>query len=165
MQNYTKSQTRLAFVQYIFQNEFLNADSSESIEDFQRHFYDTNIAIIDEEKEFKLKFNKNFLNKLFSSLKNNIDKKNIIDDLNAFIDINRKFEKWDNILKSIIFAIIAELLITEKNKFKIVFNDYLNISKSLVSQKETKLINAIIQKYIDKNEIIKNNFKLIFFSN
>ena len=155
MQNYTKSQTRLAFVQYIFQNEFLNKDSLESIDDFQKHFYDTNIAIIDERKEFKLKFNKNFLNKLFSSFKNNIDKKNITDDLNGFIDINRKFEKWDNVLKSIIFAIIAELLITEKNKFKIVFNDYLNISKSLVSQKETKLINAIIQKYIDKNEIIK----------
>ena len=155
MQNYTKSQTRLAFVQYIFQNEFLNVDSSEGIEDFQKHFYDTNISVIDEKKEFKLKFNKNFLNKLFSSLENNIDKKNIIDDLNGFIDINRRFEKWDNILKSIIFAIIAELLITEKNKFKIVFNDYLNISKSLVSQKETKLINAIIQKYIDKNEIIK----------
>ena len=101
------------------------------------------------------KFNKNFLNKLFSSLKNNIDKKNIIDDLNDFININRKFEKWDNILKSLIFAIITELKITDKNKFKIVFNDYLNISKSLVSQKETKLINAIIQKYIDKNEIDK----------
>ena len=155
MQNYIKSQTRLAFVQYIFQNEFLNAYSSESIEDFQSHFYDINIAIIDEKKEFKLKFNKNFLNRLFSSLKNNIDKKNIIQDLNSFIDINRKFEKWDNILKSIIFAIIAELLITEKNKFKIVFNDYLNISKSLVSQKETKLINAIIHKYVDKNEIYK----------
>ena len=155
MQNYIKSQTRLAFVQYIFQNEFLNTDSLESIDDFQKHFYDTNIAIIDEKKEIKLKFNKNFLNRLFSSLKDNIDKKNIIEDLNGFIDINRRFEKWDNILKSIIFAIIAELLITEKNKFKIVFNDYLNISKSLVSQKETKLINAIIQKYIDKNEINK----------
>ena len=155
MQNYTKSQTRLAFVQYIFQNEFLKTDSLESIDDFQKHFYDTNIAVIDEKKEIKLKFNKNFLNRLFSSLKDNIDKKNIIEDLNGFIDINRRFEKWDNILKSIIFAIIAELLITEKNKFKIVFNDYLNISKSLVSQKETKLINAIIQKYIDKNEIIK----------
>ena len=155
MQNYTKSQTRLAFVQYIFQNEFLNADSSEGIEDFQKHFYDTNIALIDEKKEIKLKFNKNFLNRLFSSFKNNIDKKNITEDLNSFIDINRRFEKWDNILKSIIFAIIAELLITEKNKFKIVFNDYLNISKSLVSQKETNLINAVIQKYIDKNEIIK----------
>ena len=155
MQNYIKSQTRLAFVQYIFQNEFLNTDSSEGINDFQKHFYDTNIAIIDEKKEFKLKFNKNFLNKLYYSFQNNIDKNIIIEDLNSFIDINRKFEKWDNILKSIIFAIIAELLITEKNKLKIVFNDYLNISKSLVSQKETKLINAIIQKYIDKNEIIK----------
>ena len=155
MQNYIKSQTRLAFVQYIFQNEFLNVDSSESIEDFQKHFYDTNIAIIDEKKEFKLKFNKNFLNRLFSSFQNNIDKKIIIEDLNRFIDINRKFEKWDNILKSIIFAIIAELLITEKHKVKIVFNDYLNISKSLVSQKETKLINAIIHKYVDKNEIYK----------
>ena len=155
MQNYIKSQTRLAFVQYIFQNEFLNVDSSESIEDFQKHFYDTNIAIIDEKIEFKLKFNKNFLNRLFSSFQNNIDKTIIIQDLNRFIDINRKFEKWDNILKSIIFAIISELLITEKNKFKIVFNDYLNISKSLVTQKETKLINAIIQKYIDKNEINK----------
>ena len=155
MQNYTKSQTRLAFVQYIFQNEFLNVDSSESIEDFQKHFYDTNIAIIDDKKEFKLKFNKNFLNKLFSSLKNNIDKKNITENLNDYIDINRRFEKWDNILKSLIFAIITELKITDKNKFKIVLNDYLNISKSLVSEKETKLINAIIQKYIDKNEIDK----------
>ena len=155
MQNYTKSQTRLAFVQYIFLNEFLNTDSLESIDDFQKYFYKTNIAVIDETKEFKLKFNKNFLNKLFSSFQNNIDKKIIIENLNSFIDINRKFEKWDNILKSIIFAIIAEFLITEKNKLKIVFNDYLNISKSLVSQKETKLINAIIQKYIDKNEINK----------
>ena len=155
MQNYTKSQTRLAFVQYIFQNEFLNTDSSESIEDFQKHFYDTNIAVIDEKKKFRLKFNKNFLNKLFLSLKKNFDKNNIIDDLNNFIDINRKFEKWDSILKSIMFAIITELKITDKNKFKIVLNDYLNISKSLVSQKETKLINAIIQKYIDKDEINK----------
>ena len=156
MQNYTKSQTRLAFVQYIFQNEFLNTDSLESIEDFQKHFYNTNIAIIDEgKKEFNLKFNKNFLNRLFLSFKNNIDKKNIIEDLNGFISINRRFEKWDIILKSIIFAIIAELLVTEKNKFKIVFNDYLNISKSLVSQKEVKLVNAIIQKYIDKHDIQK----------
>ena len=53
MQNYIKSQTRLAFVQYIFQNEFISTDSFESIEDFQKHFYDTNIAIIDEKKEFK----------------------------------------------------------------------------------------------------------------
>ena len=118
MQNYIKSQTRLAFVQYIFQNEFFDADFLEGIEDFQKHFYDTNIAIIDEKKEFKLKFNKNFLNKLFSSLKNNIDKKNIIDDLNGFININRKFEKWDNILKSIIFFLSILFLRLENSLFK-----------------------------------------------
>ncbi len=41
MQNYIKSQTRLAFVQYIFQNEFISTDSLESIEDFQKHFSET----------------------------------------------------------------------------------------------------------------------------
>ena len=75
MQNYIKSQTRLAFVQYIFQNEFLNVDYSESIEDFQKHFYDTNIAIIDEKKETKLKFNKNFLIDFFLVLKTILIKK------------------------------------------------------------------------------------------
>ena len=152
MQNFIRSQTRLAFVQYIFQSEFSNSDTNPDIQDFQEHFYNSNIAIIDEKKEFKLKFNKNFLNKLFLNYKKNINKKKLINDLNNIINLNRKFEKWDNILKAIIFAIISEILITEKKKFKIVFDDYLNISKSFVTIKETKLINAIIQKYIDLHE-------------
>ena len=155
MQNYIKSQTRLAFVQYIFQSEFLKSDITLSIDDFQRHFYNTNIATMEEKKEFKLKFNKNFLNKLFNNYKNNFDKNIVIKDLNNLIQIDRKFDKWDNTLKSLIFAIISELNITDNLKIKIVFNDYLNISKSLVSIKETKLINAVIQKYLDNNEIKK----------
>ena len=50
MQNYIKSQTRLAFVQYIFQCEFFNSENLDSIEDFQKYFYNTNIAVIDEKK-------------------------------------------------------------------------------------------------------------------
>jgi len=155
MQNFIKSQTRLAFIQYIFQSEFIESDSKDNIEDFQKHFYNSDIAIIDQKKEFKLKFNKNFLKKLFDNYKINIDKKNIIKDLDSFVNSDRKFEKWDKILKSLIFAIISELSITDKKKIKIVFNDYLNISKSLVTTKETKLINAIIQRYINKYEIEK----------
>ena len=155
MQNFIKSQTRLAFIQYIFQSEFLESDCDDNIEDFQKHFYNSDIAIIDQKKEFKLKFNKNFLKKLFDNYKSNIDKKNIIKDLDSFVNSDRKFEKWDKILKSLIFAIISELSITDKKKIKIVFNDYLNISKSLVTTKETKLINAIIQRYINKYEIKK----------
>ena len=54
MQNKIKSKTRLAFVQYIFQSEFLNIEKSESIEDFQHHFYNSNIAVMSEKTEFKL---------------------------------------------------------------------------------------------------------------
>ena len=68
MQNLVKSQTRLAFIQYIFQSEFFKLDQKESIEDFQKYFYDYNIAVIGAKKEYKLKFNKNFL----SSKLNNI---------------------------------------------------------------------------------------------
>ena len=152
MQNFIRSQTRLAFVQYIFQSEFSNSDINLDIQEFQDHFYNSNIAIIDEKKEFKLRFNKNFLNKLFLNYKKNINKKKLINDLNNIINLDRKFEKWDNILKAIIFAIISEILITDKKKIRIVFDDYLNISKSFVTIKETKLINAIIQKYIDIHE-------------
>ncbi len=155
MQNKIKSKTRLAFVQYIFQSEFLNTEKHESIEDFQHHFYNSNIAVINEKEEFILKFNKNFLKKLFDNYKNNIDKKSLIIDVNNFINIERKFEKWNRTLKALTFAILSELNITDKKKINIVFDDYLNISKSLVSSKETKLFNVVVQKYIDKYEIAK----------
>ena len=153
MQNYTKSQTRLAFIQYIFQNEFVNSEKIGTIEEFQNHFYDSNISLMNEKKEFKLKFNKNFLNKLYINYINNFDKITTINHLNKFIEINRKFENWNLALKALIFAFISELNITQNNKIKIVLDDYLNISKSLVSIKETKLLNAILQKYLDKDEI------------
>ena len=33
-----------------------------------------------------------------------------------------------------------------------MLNDYINISKTLVTSKETKLLNAIIQKFLDEKE-------------
>jgi|TARA_B100002051_G_C16516946_1_gene525718 Transcription termination factor len=148
MQNFTKSQTRLAFIQFIFQSEFLKSATPLSIEDFLNYFYNSNISSIDDKKEFRLKFNKNFLIKLSENYQKNLDKKTLIKNLNDKIEISRKFEKWDSLLQSLIFAIISELKITDHKKIKIVFNDYLNISKSLVSVKETNLINAIVQKYL-----------------
>ena len=133
---------------------FLNKDSIEKFEEFQTHFYNSNISPIDEKKELKLKFNKNFLNKLYSSLIN-IEKINIIKDINTFNEKDRKFENWNNVLKSLVFGFISEISITDKKKISIVFNDYLNISKSLLSPKETKFMNAILQKYLDKHEIQK----------
>ena len=151
MQNFIKSQTRLAFIQYIFQLEFIKSTDKDNIDDFQNYFYNSDIAIIGEKKEFKLKFNKNFLKKLCENYENNFEKKYIIEKLNKYIELDRKFEKWDNVLKSLIFAILSELQQTDEKKIKIIFNDYINIAKSLVTLRETKLMNAIIQKYIDEN--------------
>ncbi len=155
MQNYIKSQTRLAFIQYIFQSELLDFKSFETVKEFQKYFYNSNIAIIGQKKEFKLKFNKNFLNKLSESYIVNFSNDSIANSIDKYINSERKFNKWNNVLKSLILALISELQITEKNKFKIIFNDYINISKSLVTSKETKLLNAIIQKYLDDKSISK----------
>ena len=158
MQNYIKSQTRLAFVQYIFQSEYSSNNSLEDIDNFQNHFYDLNIAIIGEKKEFKLKFNKNFLKKLSEYYLNDFTKKKVITQLNDYINSDRKFEKWNTVLKSLSFAMISELQNSKDTNFKIIFNDYLNISKSLVSTKEKKLMNAIMQKYLnEKKNFIKIN--------
>tara|TARA_B100001287_G_scaffold275322_1_gene282641 strand:- start:2162 stop:2617 length:456 start_codon:yes stop_codon:yes gene_type:complete len=150
MHNFTKSQTRLAFIQFIFQFEFDYLQNENHIDNFQEHFYNQNISIIGEKKEFKLKFNKNFLKKLSENYLENFDKNFYTNSVNKNISSVRKFEKWNKVLKSLIFAILSELQMTEEKKIKIVINDYLNISKTLVSLKETKLINAIIQKILDE---------------
>ena len=116
MQNFIKSQTRLAFIQYIFQLEFIKSNDKDNIDDFQNYFYNSDIAIIGEKKEFKLKFNKNFLKKLCENYENNFEKKYIIEKLNKYIELDRKFEKWDNVLKSLIFAILSELQQTDEKK-------------------------------------------------
>ena len=155
MQNFIKSQTRLAFVQYIFQSLILDINTIESNRDFQENFYDTNIAVIGEKKKFNLKFNKNLFNKLSDFYINQFNQKKIIEQLNQNITSERKFNNWDRVVKSLIYAIIIELNITENNKIKIVINDYLNIAKSLVTPKETNLINAIIQNFIDEKKTTK----------
>ncbi len=150
MQNYIKSQTRLAFIQYIFQSEFMNFKSLDSIDDFQNYFYNLNISSIGQKKEFKLKFNKSYLKKLSLNYIKNFNNENIINKINKYFKLQRKFESWNGVLKSLIYAIVSELEIAEEKKIKIIFNDYINISKSLISSKETKLFNAIIQKYLDE---------------
>ena len=155
MQNFIKSQTRLAFVQYIFQSLILDINTIKSNRDFQENFYNTNIAVIGEKKKFNLKFNKNLFNKLSDFYINQFNQKKIIEQLNQNITSERKFNNWDRVVKSLIYAIIIELNITENNKIKIVINDYINIAKSLVTPKETNLINAIIQNFIDEKKTTK----------
>tara|TARA_B100000575_G_C22631004_1_gene390144 strand:- start:44 stop:505 length:462 start_codon:yes stop_codon:yes gene_type:complete len=153
MQNFIKSQTRLAFIQFIFQSEFLSLGDKKSIDEFHKYFYNSNISVIGNKKEFKIKFNKNYFKKLCENYLDHFEKKKTINMINKLINLDRKFERWNIVLKSLIFAIISEIQNSEDKNIKIIFNDYINISKSLINLKETKLMNAIVQRYLNEKKI------------
>ena len=74
--------------------------------------------------------------------------------LNNYIDFDRKFEKWDLINQAIIISILSELSFTVKEKIKIVLNDYLNVAKNFVPINEVKMINAVVDKYLNDKQIL-----------
>jgi len=154
MQNQLKTKTRLAFIQFIFSSLFSKSVSDEIINDFATYFNKLEVSSIEQKKDFLINFNKNFFRKLalsYNVFSQNNDVKLII---NPLINFNRKYEDWDKINQSIILSIFSELEITKKEKVKIVLNDYLNISKSLIPKKELGMINAITDKYINDKNII-----------
>ena len=94
----------------------------------------------------------------FSKLSDNFIKfyktEDISKNINNYIDFDRKFEKWDLINQAIIISILSELSFTLKEKTKIVLNDYLNVAKNFVPINEVKMINAVVDKYLNDKKIL-----------
>ena len=152
MQNYIKTETRLAFIQFIFSSLFSNSSVEENINDFENYFYKLSVPSIKKKKEILINFNKNYFKKLTKSYEKFIQYHNIEDIINSLIKFDRKYKNWDQINKSIILSIFSELEITKKEKVKILVNDYINISKTLIPINDLGIINAITDKYLsDKN--------------
>ena len=154
MQNKIKTETRLAFIQFIFSSLFSDTSLDENINEFENYFYKLSVSSIEQNKQTSINFNKNYFKKLTLSYNEFIKKNDFENTINNLINFDRKFENWDSINKSIILSILSELEITKKEKVKILLNDYLNISKSLIPKKELGMINAIADKYINDNSII-----------
>ena len=145
MDNKIKSKTRLAAIQLVSQ-QLVNKQQIEKIkEDFDKYYRNT---ILDESNE-KIKYNVNFLSKIITYYKL-LDSKKLENKINNLIDFKRKFQKWDTINRAIILVAISELYQVEKLKIKIILNDYIEISKFFVTNKETKLINSILDKLINE---------------
>ena len=147
MDNKMKSKTRLAAIQLVSQQLVNNQDIESIKDDFDNHYRNT---VIDNSLE-KIQYNVNFLSKLVDFFKTT-NLQNISEEINNLITFNRKFEKWDTINKAIILVAISELRNSEKEKIKIILNDYIEISKSFVTIKETKLINSILDKLINEKK-------------
>ena len=145
MDNKLKTKTRLAAIQLIAQHLINNQDIDLIKDDFDTNYRNT---VLDE-NSFKIQYNVNFLSKLVDFFQTtNIQ--DISEEINNLIKFNREFENWDTINKAIILVAISELRNSKKEKMKIILNDYIEISKSFVSLKETKLINSILDKMINE---------------
>ena len=143
MDNKLKSKTRLAAIQLVSQ-QLVNNENIELIkDDFDKHYRNTKI----DKSSDKIEYNINFLSKLVSYYKK-INSKKLSQEINKLISFKRKFEKWDTINKAIMLVAISELKYSNNFKVKIILNDYLEISKSFVNLKDTKMINALLDKFI-----------------
>ena len=149
MDNFLKSKTRLAFIQLIFENLSTKNDIFEIFTIFDVNYKSTSIENFNDKEQIKFEFSSNFLKKLISFYYDYTKSENYIDLINQFIDFDRSFKKWDLINQSIILAALSELNNVEKIKIKIVLNDYLNVGKAFVEDKDIGIINAILDKIIN----------------
>ena len=155
MNNKIKSKTRLAIIQYVFLVLSKKNDDLKKIkEEFDNYFYGKTFSNISDKNEFKINYNKNFFLKLSENFNKFYKSEDISKNLNVYIKFNRDFQKWDLINQAIIISVLSELSITAKEKIKIVLNDYLNVAKSFISLNEVKMINAIIDKYLNDRKIL-----------
>ena len=145
MDNIIKSKTRLAAIQLVFQQLINKQDIDFLKYDFDKHYLNTKI-----DKTKKIQYNINFLSKLIHYFKESQKDFNLIKQINSFIKFDRKFEKWDTVNKAIILVALSELKYSKELKQIIILNDYLEISKLFVNLKETKTINAILDKFINE---------------
>ena len=152
MNNLLKSKTRLTFIQIIFENLSTKNDIFEIFTNFNANYKSTFVENFHDKKSIKFEFNSNFLKQLITFYDDYTKIKNYYLLIDRFIDFNRNFKKWDLINQSILLAALSELKYTEKNKIKIVLNDYLNVGKSFIEDKEIHTINAIIDKIVYENK-------------
>ena len=143
MNNKLKSKTRLVAIQLVCQHLINNEDIDSIKEDFNNHYRNVKLDKFSE----KIVYNTNFLSKLINFFQKSQKNFNLNKEINNLIEFDRKFEKWDSINKAIMLVAISELKNSESVNNKIILNDYLEISKLFVNLKDTKIINALLDKF------------------
>ena len=143
MQNIIKSKTRLVAIQLLAQHLINNENIDILKNDFDKNYRNTILA----DGLEKVQYNINFLSKIIKFYKK-IDFDLTAKKINNIISFDRKFEKWDTINQAIILISFSEICSSDKKNIKIILNDYIEISKSFVTTKETKLINLILDKLL-----------------
>ena len=145
MDNKVKFETRVAAVQVIFQSLVNKKQIIDVKKEFDQ-FYRNQVI---EQNGKKIKYNVNFLTKLIDLYINTSSTYDYIEKINKFSNFDRSFLKWDLINQSIMMIAISELKNIDKKKRKIVINEYIEVSKLFVQSKDVKIINAILDKFLN----------------
>lgn len=135
----SNSITRLVLVQSLYQMEIAGTDVNEIISSL-------NNRIIFDSSEDKLI---NDINKsLFSNLINEIVEKQITIDneIKKFLSDDWDFNRLDKILIAILRSAFYEIMFQSNTPYKVIIDEYVEISHSFFSGKEPNFTNAILDK-------------------
>ncbi|MEK9794525.1 MAG: transcription antitermination factor NusB [Hyphomicrobiales bacterium] len=135
----SNSITRLVLVQSLYQMEIAGTDVNEIIDSL-------NNRIIFDSSEDKLI---NDINKsLFSNLINEIVEKQITIDneIKKFLSDDWDFNRLDKILIAILRSAFYEIMFQSNTPYKVIIDEYVEISHSFFSGKEPNFTNAILDK-------------------
>ena len=135
----SNSITRLVLVQSLYQMEIAGTDVNEIIDSL-------NNRIIFDSSEDKLI---NDINKsLFSNLINEIVEKQITIDneIKKFLSDDWDFNRLDKILIAILRSAFYEIIFQSDTPYKVIIDEYVEISHSFFSGKEPNFTNAILDK-------------------
>ncbi|NDD48835.1 MAG: transcription antitermination factor NusB [Alphaproteobacteria bacterium] len=135
----SNSITRLVLVQSLYQMEIAGTDVNEIINSL-------NSRIIFDSSEDKLI---NDINKsLFSNLINEIVEKQITIDneIKKFLSDDWDFNRLDKILIAILRSAFYEIIFQSNTPYKVIIDEYVEISHSFFSGKEPNFTNAILDK-------------------
>jgi len=135
----SNSITRLVLVQSLYQMEIAGTDVNEIVDSLN------NRIIFDTSEDILI----NDINKsLFSNLINEIVEKQIkIDnEIKKFLSDDWDFNRLDKILIAILRSAFYEIMFQSNTPYKVIIDEYVEISHSFFSGKEPNFTNAILDK-------------------
>lgn len=135
----SNSITRLVLVQSLYQMEIAGTDVNEIIDSLN-----SRIIFDSSEDELIKDINKS----LFSNLINEIIEKQIIIDkeIKKLLSDDWDFNRLDKILIAILRSAFYEIIFQSNTPYKVIIDEYVEISHSFFSGKEPNFTNAILDK-------------------
>ena len=144
MGNSNKSSSRLFAIQILYEME-LNGKSFEVIQkNFSNNYY-TELEKINNQG----KPNKSYIEKLVKGASKN---QKTIDDLISLNLKNWKLSRIESLVRSILRISIYELLYETNVPKKVIFNEYIEITKFFFDGEESSLINAVLDAVSKNND-------------